>query len=226
MQSNLRSPTYRYLHKGLRTHNRILGCAIDLAASIGLESLTFGRLAKEVSMSKSGVFSHFGSKEALQLEILDFVWGSFQNRFRAHRREEPHGLPLLLALVTTWSIYVSSRHTGAFLLAAFMEYDDRPGVIRDAVEGYGRMWTGILLREAEEAQRNGHLKDGTEPHVLVFQLEALVTKRMFDQGHGNLTFVQLNRAIRRACSEEGRRTLAEQRRLEREYWRSWSKRQL
>src|SRR5438309_11415661 len=56
--------------KGEQTREAILTHALGLASRIGFEGLTIGRLAEDLQMSKSGLFAHFRSKEALQLEIL------------------------------------------------------------------------------------------------------------------------------------------------------------
>jgi len=42
---------------------------VSIAATVGLEALTVGQLADELDMSKSGLFAHFRSKEALQLVL-------------------------------------------------------------------------------------------------------------------------------------------------------------
>src|SRR6267142_2366874 len=60
----------RAASKGEQTREAILTKALGLATRIGFEGLTIGRLADDLGMSKSGLFAHFRSKEALQLEIL------------------------------------------------------------------------------------------------------------------------------------------------------------
>ena len=59
--------------KGAETRASILTQAISMAGILGLEGLTIGRLATQTGMSKSGLFGHFGSKEALQLAVLETV---------------------------------------------------------------------------------------------------------------------------------------------------------
>ena len=58
------------MSKGQETKDRILGQALDLASTVGIEGLSIGELAKATQMSKSGLFAHFESKEDLQLEVL------------------------------------------------------------------------------------------------------------------------------------------------------------
>src|SRR5256885_17163833 len=71
MRSTARGPAKpRPASKGEQTREAILTHALGLATRIGFEGLTIGRLAEDLQMSKSGLFAHFRSKEALQLEIL------------------------------------------------------------------------------------------------------------------------------------------------------------
>jgi len=182
MQPTKRLPAvYRLRIKGLHTHKRILDCAIDIAAHLGLEALTFGQLAAELSMSKSGIFTHFGSKEALQVEILESVWESFENQIDLGYLEAPDGVPRLLAICMAWLTYAFSRTNGGFLLAASMEYDDRPGNIHDLVEHYVRKWTTVLVGEALAGMKLGHFKEGTEVDVLVFHIQGLGNQRLLDR---------------------------------------------
>ena len=58
------------MSKGATTRQAILSHALGLATKVGFEGLTIGRLAEDLGMSKSGLFAHFGSKEALQVEAL------------------------------------------------------------------------------------------------------------------------------------------------------------
>ena len=49
----------------------IVDTALAMAAAEGMESLTIGEVAKRLGLSKSGVFSRVGSREALQRAVLD-----------------------------------------------------------------------------------------------------------------------------------------------------------
>jgi len=57
--------------KGELTRRAIIERALDRAGEVGLEGVTLGVLAEDLQLSKSGLFAHFKSKEALQLEVLD-----------------------------------------------------------------------------------------------------------------------------------------------------------
>src|SRR6184192_3035805 len=57
--------------RGVATQNRILEKAVHIASIEGLSSMSLATLAKATAMSKSGLFAHFRSKEALQIAIID-----------------------------------------------------------------------------------------------------------------------------------------------------------
>ena len=59
--------------KGEDTRRSILDRAVQLARKVGLEGLSIGRLAEELSLSKSGLFAHFGSKDALRTTLRDVL---------------------------------------------------------------------------------------------------------------------------------------------------------
>ena len=72
--------------------------AAQVASLVGLEGLTIGGLAEELELSKSGLFAHFQSKEALQVETLRFGAQLFIDRvirpaLKARRGESPGSGP-------------------------------------------------------------------------------------------------------------------------------------
>src|SRR6202008_2759204 len=64
-------PAARAIRKGTATRAAIIEAALAVARRDGLEGLTIGVLAERLGMSKSGVFAHFGSREDLQLAVLN-----------------------------------------------------------------------------------------------------------------------------------------------------------
>ena len=58
-------------NKGAATRDSIIERAVPIVRKEGFEGLSIGTVARSVGMSKSGVFAHFGSREDLQLAVLD-----------------------------------------------------------------------------------------------------------------------------------------------------------
>ena len=95
------------MRKGEQTRAAILDVALELASRNGLEGLTIGLLADRMSMSKSGVFAHFGSREDLQLEVVKLYHHRFEQEVFYPSIKETRGLPRLVAMYTRWVKRVS-----------------------------------------------------------------------------------------------------------------------
>ncbi len=136
--------------KAATTRQAILERAMDVASVEGLEGLTIGRLARELDMSKSGLFAHFGSKEELQLATLQAAAGRFFEEVVAPAQQEPEGYARLLAYCERYLDYLERGvfAGGCFWAAVGSEFDDRPGPVRDAVSAGVRAWTGELENQA------------------------------------------------------------------------------
>ncbi len=148
---------------------------MHLASVEGLEGLSIGRLAKRMSMSKSGVIGHFESKTDLQLEAVAAAVDVFERAVIAPEHEAP-GLPRLRARIERWIAHVASGRFegGCFFWAASAEFDGRPGPVRDAVARATAHWLDGLTEEVRLAQRLGELDADEEPEQIAFELHAVV----------------------------------------------------
>ncbi len=160
---------------GERTRRAILEAAVDIASAEGLEGLSIGRLAAELSMSKSGLFAHFGSKEELQLATVEAARAVFIREVVAPAFEAGKGLPRLWRLCEVWLEYVRGEvfRGGCFFAAAAAEFDGRPGPVRDRVAGIMKEWLAALRRSVAEARDAGQLGAEADPAQLAFELNAL-----------------------------------------------------
>jgi AcrR family transcriptional regulator len=149
--------------------------AVDRASVEGLDGLTIGALADEAEMRKSTVFSLFGSKRELQLATLDAAVEQFTEEVWDRAAGEPAGRRRLLALCERWLDYHRREVMpgGCFLTTATIEFDARPGPLRDAVAEVMKRWLGVLEREAAVARDEGDLPAGSDPADIAFQLNAL-----------------------------------------------------
>lgn len=151
--------------------------AVRNASIEGLEGLTIGRLADRVAMSKSGLFGLFGSKQDLQLATLEHAVDLFVATVWEPARAHPSGLPRLLDMRERWLAYLRSNTLpgGCFMTTAAVEFDARPGPVRDAVALYWQRWLRILEREARAAVAAGQLPAGADPSDVAFQLNAIAS---------------------------------------------------
>jgi AcrR family transcriptional regulator len=168
--------------KGAATRDAILDRAYGIACSSGLEGLSIGPLAQAVGMSKSGVFAHFGSREDLQLAVLDSAGRRFFDGVLVPALRAPRGLPRLRAIVHNWFDWVRQTSGGCVLLGSVTEYDDRPGALRDRVLEHNQRWRAELARAVGLAVDSGELASSTDPGQVVFELYAIALAVHHDAG--------------------------------------------
>src|SRR5215472_2800344 len=137
--------------KGAATRELILARAYELARRDGLEGLSIGAVALSAGMSKSGVFAHFGSREQLQLALLESVGAHFVQFVKAPAVREPRGLPRLRKMAERWCEWSRIHQSGCVLLSAAVEYDGRDGSIREYVLRQQAGWRDELRRAIQLA---------------------------------------------------------------------------
>ena len=169
---------------GERTHALILEAATKLASIEGVHGITIGRLAEETGISKSGLYAHFGSKEQLQLEVIQAAGAVVEREVFAPAMQQPEGLRRLEAMLEHFFSYVERWvfPGGCFFSALLAEADAREGAIHDAVVAGQREasagWAGLV----REAQATGELDRRADAEQIGFELEAAM-------GQANYLFV-------------------------------------
>jgi len=148
--------------KGETTRQAILDRAMTLASQVGLTGLTIGRLAEDLELSKSGLFGHFQSKEALQIQVLEHAAETFVEQVVRPALAEPRGLPRLRALVERWLAWDSSLPGGCVFVAAAAELDDRPGSVRLRLVELQRQWIDFIATSVRRAIDEGHVARETD----------------------------------------------------------------
>jgi AcrR family transcriptional regulator len=151
------------------SRERILALAVDLASAEGLEGLTIGRLASELGMSKSGLFGHFGSKEELQLATIEEAARRFVRDVVEPALGTHEGIPRLEALCESYLAHLEGAvySGGCFWAAATIDFDGRPGPVRDRLQDAFGAWIAELERQAGIAGA----RDAAQ---LAFELQALI----------------------------------------------------
>lgn len=162
------------VRRGDRTRRLVLRRAVDVASIEGLEGLSIGRLATELSMSKSGLIAHFGTKEQLQLATIRAARAIFASTVVEPALERPPGLARLRVLLDAWLEYSSDRRFpgGCFFAHAAHEYAARPGAIRDALADVDQEWLGLITQAIVEAQEAGEIRADEVADELAFELAA------------------------------------------------------
>ncbi len=162
-------------NKGRQTRAAILDAALGLASHMGLEGLSIGALAELMGRSKSGVFAHFGSREELQISVVREYHARFEAEVFQPCMKEPRGLPRLRALFERWVRRVSQEiDSGCIYISGAVEFDDRPGPVRDALVEMVRAWHQALGRAMELAVEEGHLPADDDPQQMLFEIHGLI----------------------------------------------------
>ena len=165
----------RALHKGQQTKAAIVDAALALATQIGLEGLSIGALAEATGMSKSGVFAHFGSREELQISVINEYHTRFEEEVFYPSMQEPRGLPRLRALFRHWMNRTSVEiDSGCLYISGAVEFDDRAGPVRDALVNSVKSWLGALQRAIGQAREEGHLRSSIDEQQLAFEIHGLI----------------------------------------------------
>lgn len=155
--------------KGEVTKETILDVAKGLASQVGLAGLTIGRLADELDMSKSGLFAHFRSKEALQVEVLESASRDFIERVISPSLAKPRGVERVRALFDLGFEWAKASPGGCIFIAASAELDDQPGPARDRLVTLQREWLSAVTRAFQTAAEVGDLCADLDPKQLAYE---------------------------------------------------------
>jgi AcrR family transcriptional regulator len=159
--------------KGEETRQAILARAFELAKTVGLSGLSIGRLAEDTGLSKSGLFAHFGSKEALEIAVVEEAARQFVEFVVTPAVRRPRGEPRVRALFEHWLAW-GQRPGGCFFVAAVAELDDRPGPPRDAMVQTCKDWLDTLATAARITIAEGHFHRALDPDQFAFDLYSIM----------------------------------------------------
>jgi AcrR family transcriptional regulator len=162
--------------KGAETRDAILERAVQLASEVGLDGLTIGRLAGALDLSKSGLFAHFASKEALQVATLDRAAEQFVEVVIRPALKAPRGEPRLRALVERWLLWPIEvpQPGGCIFVQAAVELDDKPGPARDRLVALQREWLASIATTVKGAVAEGQFRADADPDQFAFELYGIM----------------------------------------------------
>jgi len=182
--------------KAETTRQRVIEEGLQTLSRGGLASVTIGRLAEATGLSKSGLFAHFRSREALEVALLEETARVARNHIVEPAMMLPEGLPRLMALVGMWFGWSARAGLcGCPIAAALFELDDTPGMVRDRVAGLDGEWRALLRAHVQQAADLGHLHERTEVDQVVWELCGIYLAH-----HSSMRFHRDPEADRRAQS--------------------------
>jgi AcrR family transcriptional regulator len=162
--------------KGEQTRQAILERAAQVASRMGLDGVTIGTLAEELDLSKSGLFAHFQSKEALQIQTLGFAAQLFVERVVRPALKAARGEPRVRAVFESWLDWARADvlKGGCLFVAAATELDDREGPVRDELVRQQKDWLELLANVARTAITEGHFRGDLDPAQLAYELHGIM----------------------------------------------------
>jgi AcrR family transcriptional regulator len=161
---------------GERTRAAILKEAVSLATVHGLEGLSIGDLAAALSMSKSGLYAHFGSKQDLQLATVEEAERIFEAEVIEPARAAPAGVAQLVAVCEAFFDHLERRTFpgGCFFAGAVLEMGPRPGPVHERVAAFQRSFAGLIRQFVVSALDSGQLPHHEDADQLAFEVNGII----------------------------------------------------
>jgi AcrR family transcriptional regulator len=173
--------------KGDQTRRAIISRALGIVSDVGYEGLSIGVLALETKLSKSGLFAHFKSKEALQLGVVQEVVSRFTQRVVQPALGSPRGEPRLRVLFDKKLEWIRGEADarGCLLQKAALEYHNRVGhPVRERIEHALQDWRDLVTRCAQTAIDEGHFRADLDPQQFGYEFDGITM--MYQQTQGLL----------------------------------------
>lgn len=168
--------------KGDRTREAILERALAHSCRVGLAGLTIGDLARDTGMSKSGLYAHFGSKEALQIAVIDAAAEEFARDVVVPALAAPRGEPRILALVDRWLDCGRTRQAGGCVIVkASTELDEQAGALRDRLRAHHQRLDDAIARILAGGISERHFRHDVDMHQFATDLYGVMLA--FYHGH-------------------------------------------
>ncbi|MGO9995414.1 MAG: TetR/AcrR family transcriptional regulator [Steroidobacteraceae bacterium] len=171
--------------KGEQTRRTILSHALGIVSDVGYEGLSIGVLAEGTKLSKSGLFAHFKSKEALQLGVIQEVVNQFTLRVVQPALASPRGEPRLRVLFEKKLEWIRGEQElrGCLLQKASLEYHNRIGhPVRERVVHALQDWRELLARCVQTGIDEGQFRADLDPEQFGYEFDGITM--MYQQMQG------------------------------------------
>ena len=163
--------------KGAETRQLVVARALQIAAREGLGGLSIGRLAKELRMSKSGLFLHFGSKEKLESAVIELARLHFFNHTVKPMQEAGlQGIERVWALCDAWFDFREHGplRGGYFFTGAFFQHANINGSIPRQIRRVVREWMDLLVEALKKGRRSDEFRRDIDAEEAAFDLNGIL----------------------------------------------------
>jgi AcrR family transcriptional regulator len=184
--------------KGRKTRETIVGRALHVAASEGLGAISIGRLAKDLHLSKSGLFIHFGSKEKLQVAVIERAGDIFSGHvLEPAEHVVEAGIERVWTLCDCWLEFVEHRVLPGdyFFSGAFLVYAEQHGLIAKRIRDVVGEWHKALRKAVNEARHHFELRMDVDAERTAFELNSLLLGAQWSRLLNHLDHSKARQAI-------------------------------
>ena len=95
--------------------------------------------------------------------------------------QQPRGLPRLRAMFDLWMRQTALEiDAGCVYISGAVEFDDRPGPVRDELVQTVKTWQDAIRRAVELAIAESHLKPSAQPQQIAFEIHGLILALHYD----------------------------------------------
>lgn len=159
------------MNKLSNKRSEILNTALPLVRRLGFESLSIANLAREVGMSKSGLFAHFNSKEKMHMMILDHAAVDFTQQVIIPSLGTKRGLPRLKKIISNWLLWYGGEQEGTCpFVAAGVEYDFKPGPVKDRLQFHLNSLINSISKAVDLCIEEGQFSSRSDSNQIAFEI--------------------------------------------------------
>jgi AcrR family transcriptional regulator len=139
--------------RGDATRQTVARAAAMAATVEGLDSITVGNLAATTGVSKSGILTVFGTREAIQIAAVAEARRLYREWVITPAWDAPPGRERLTSLIEHWVAYIKAERFpgGCFVAATSVEFGHRDGPVAESVQRLKREWLDLLEADLEVA---------------------------------------------------------------------------
>jgi AcrR family transcriptional regulator len=193
------------VRRGDITRRAVLKRAVEVASLDGLDGLTIGQLAKELSISKSGLIAHFGTKERLQLDTIRAARRIYADAVVVEPLRLRAGIGQVWALSESWLDYSQRRvfPGGCFFAKASHDFGGQRGPIHEALAAVRREWLDLIAQTLADARDAGEIRADTVPEHLAFELDSYLESANIGSllGDSEQAYALARRSVRRLLEQ-------------------------
>jgi TetR/AcrR family transcriptional repressor of nem operon len=162
------------LRKGERTRRHIVERAAPVFNQRGFAGASMNELVAATGLEKGGIYNHFGSKEALAREALDYSVSLIVDRFSRALDGREDAVDRLVAIVDAFADEIDHPDVpgGCPVANTALESDDTNPELCAHARGAMDSWHRLIGAIVKSGKQRGDLRADTDPYELATMITA------------------------------------------------------